>query len=232
MSINNKNISLFSAKLMNRVISNSSIENIIGWNGTSLNPYFLSEKAKFKTLSITLDIICKSHKDLEIIKSNLAKEFTNEVVIKFDDIDFIYRGYLNTNASYKYIFKGNETVDLEFLVIAEKDYVAETVNRVLTKTISNLGVTDSPAIVEITPSIALVDLTIRGLDEDPIIIKNLEANKKIILDGEKSKITVNGANKFKDTDMWSFPRLIPGFNVITVDKNSCDITIKYKPRFL
>jgi len=32
--------------------------------------------------------------------------------------------------------------------------------------------------------------------------------------------------------MWGFPKLIPGENTITVDKDSVDITIKYKPRYV
>lgn len=39
-------------------------------------------------------------------------------------------------------------------------------------------------------------------------------------------------NKYGDTDMWDFPRLNPGTNTITVNKNNCDIKIKYKPRYI
>ena len=68
--------------------------------------------------------------------------------------------------------------------------------------------------------------------DDPIIIINLTANKTVILDGELQKVTVDGVNKYGDTDMWDFPRLKPGANKITVSKNNCDIKIKYKPRFI
>ena len=65
-----------------------------------------------------------------------------------------------------------------------------------------------------------------------ILIKNLTANKTVILDGELQKVTVDGVNKYSDTDMWDFPRLKPGGNKITVNKNNCNIKIKYKPRFI
>ncbi|WP_233429138.1 phage distal tail protein [Clostridium cadaveris] len=110
--------------------------------------------------------------------------------------------------------------------------VTETMNRITSKTINNIGTEDTPAIVEITSSISLVDLIITGLADDPITIKNLTADKKIIINGEDGTVLENGINKFGDTDLWEWPRLKAGSNSITVSKNSCDITIKYKPRYI
>ncbi|MDC4242595.1 phage tail family protein, partial [Clostridium tertium] len=100
------------------------------------------------------------------------------------------------------------------------------------KTINVSGNLETPAILELTPSIDLIDLTINGLDEEAIILKNLKANKKLIVNGEEGTVTVDGVNKYSDTDMWGFPRLKPGANTITVSKNNVDITIKYKPRYI
>ncbi|MGU8157588.1 phage distal tail protein, partial [Clostridium perfringens] len=106
-------------------------------------------------------------------------------------------------------------------------------NRVNTKTINVLGTYKTEAIVEITPSIDLIDLTINGLANDPIIIRNLKQGKKIIIDGKEGTILEEGVNKFKDTeDFWEFPFLMPGNNEIILSKNSCDVTIRYEPRYL
>ena len=110
--------------------------------------------------------------------------------------------------------------------------IIENLNRVNTKTINVLGTYKTNAIVEITPSIDLVDLRLDGLANDPIIIKNLKQGKKIIIDGKEGTVLEEGINKFKDTDLWEFPFLVPGTNTITLSKNSCDVVIKYEPRYL
>ena len=115
-----------------------------------------------------------------------------------------------------------------------KQEVKEEIDRFTSKIIDiNVnGNLTTPAIIEIIPTIDLVDITIEGLADDPIIIKNLTADKKVIVDGELQKVTVDGVNKYGDTDMWDFPRLQPGANTIIVNKNNCDIKIKYKPRYI
>ena len=105
-------------------------------------------------------------------------------------------------------------------------------NRIINKTINAIGNLTTPAIIEITPSVYISDIKLEGLADDPIIITNIDANKTVIIDGELQKVTVDGVNKYSDTDMWDFPRLIPGYNLIKVSRNNCDIKIKYKPRFI
>lgn len=39
-------------------------------------------------------------------------------------------------------------------------------------------------------------------------------------------------NKFPDTDMWEFPNLQPGANIINIDSNVCNVEIKYKPKYM
>lgn len=89
-----------------------------------------------------------------------------------------------------------------------------------------------PVILEITPSADLIDITINGLANDPIIIKNLKQGKKIIINSKEVTVTEDGINKFGDTEFWEFPFLTPGPNTITLSKNSCDVVLKYEPRYL
>lgn len=232
MLINGIDIKNFKTKLMSRNISSSEVEMFNYWGTNSINPLFVKRgKRKFKVLDMTLDILCNNADELETMKSNLINQLESGT-IKFKDIDYYYRGFINEEPSFKYIMKGNEIADIKMLVIAEKDYKAELINRITSKTINIIGNQVTPAIVEIIPSIALVDLTLDGLGEDPIKIKNLVANKKIIINGEDGTVLQEGANKYGDTEMWNFPSLKPGSNTIKVDKSSVDITIKYKPRFI
>lgn len=232
MLVGNIDISVFKARLMSRNISNSEFEIFNYWGNSNLNPIFLKNGSnKFKELTLKLDILCRDANELEIMKSNLINQLEIST-IKFNDIDLCYRGFLSTSPSYTYVMKGNEIAEIKMLVIAEKSEITETMNRVTNKTINVPGNLEAPAIVEITPSIEIIDITLEGLADDPIVIENLSANKTVVLDGELQKVTVDGVNKYGDTDMWDFPRLKPGANTIKVDKSNCDIKIKYKPRYI
>ena len=84
---------------------------------------------------------------------------------------------------------------------------------------------------KLTPSINIIDLVINGLGES-FTIKNLTAGQKVIISGESCTVIQGATNKFLDYDGWDFPKLQPGANTITFSKSSCDITVKYKPRFI
>ncbi|GAA0084584.1 hypothetical protein UT300007_10230 [Clostridium sp. CTA-7] len=232
MLINNIDISKFKAKLLERSIQNSDFEVNSLWLDNSREPFIDKNfNYKFKKLSFKLDLICKDSNELEVIKSNLTKELAT-ATIKFDDIDFYYRGSVTGDISVNYIMQGNETLDINMLVVAESKEIVDYMNGILSKNINNKGNLEIPIVLEITPTIAMIELNIQGLSEFPIIIKNLELNKKVIIDGELSKVTQENINKFKDIDLWEFPRLLPGNNTISLSRNNCNITIKYKERWI
>lgn len=232
MLINNIDIATFKAKLMDRNISNADFEVENDWSNNLLLPFISDKfKYKFKELNITLDVVCNDADELELMKSNLTKQLAIST-IKFDDISYYYRGFMSDKLGITYIMPGNETLAIKMLVVAEKDYVTETMNLTTSKTITVQGNTETLAIVEITPTIDLIDLVLYGFGSDPITINNLTASKKVILDGEAGLVTVDGANKYIDTDFWDFPTLQPGTNTITCSRSTANITIKYKPRWI
>ncbi|WP_411168617.1 phage distal tail protein [Clostridium sp. MB05] len=232
MLINNIDISKFKAKLLERSIQNSNFEVNSIWLDSSREPFIDKNFTyKFKKLSFKLDLICKDSNELEAIKSNLTKELAI-ATIKFDDIDFYYRGSVTGDISVAYIMQGNETLDINMLVVAESKEVIDHMDGLLSKSINIGGNIEIPVLLEIIPTISMQELIIQGLSEKPIIIKNLELNKKVTIDGELSKITQDNINKFKDTDLWEFPRLLPGKNTITLNRNNCNITIRYKERWI
>ncbi|MBU3109337.1 phage distal tail protein [Clostridium gasigenes] len=230
MKINNVDIGNFKAKLLDRNIQSSNFNIQSEWLDNSLTP-IINDKInyKYKTLTFTLDFICINANELEIMKSNLLNNLINST-IKFDDIDCYYKGFISGQPSSKYIMRGNETLEITMLVIAEKAEIVESINKVTSKTIKVQGNINTPCVVEITPSIDIIDITLEGVSEDLIVIRNLKANKTVILDGERQTVSVDGINKFADTDMWEFPRLSPGSNVFKFSRDNCDIKIRYKPR--
>ena len=210
MRINGLDIKKYGAKQLTVDISTSSISNNSEYNINALLPMFLDGNISFKNIDVCL--LFKGNSRDEILEniSNLISKLLGEVTLNLD-------GYTNL---------------FNFIGYEYKEQIIEEVNRVTSKTLNIIGNLITPAIVEVTPTTDLVDIRLEGLANDPIIIKNLTANKKIIIDGELQKVTVDGKNKFKDTDMWEFPRLNPGKNTIKISRSNCDISIKYKPRYI
>lgn len=230
MLINGVNIKSFGAILMNKTIQPATLESIYTWEKQSLLPLLLDQKFKFTLIETQLYVKGSNEED---VKSKIGAIINKakECIIKFDD-DFYYKSFLVNSPIESTLKKETRKIILSFVSYAFKEQVVETMNRITSKTINVSGNLDTPVILEVTPSIDLIDLTINGLDQDPIILKNLKANKKITVNGEDGTVTVDGVNKYGDTDMWGFPKLEPGANTITVDKSSVDINIKYKPRFI
>ncbi|MCS4570161.1 hypothetical protein FZ989_05400 [Clostridium perfringens] len=127
---------------------------------------------------------------------------------------------------------GNEILKVKLLGYCFGNEIIVKIKKEDSKNIKVRGNLKTPAIVEIVPSVDIIDLTINGLANDPIIIKNLHANKKIIINGKEGTVLEEGKNKFEDTDFWEFPFLNTGMNKISLSKNSCDVVVKYEPRYL
>lgn len=232
MDVNGININLYGAIQLGVDIQNYKYKGEYTLLTKSLTPAKLSTNETLKAIKV--DVLFKGNNRDEVL-SNISRFMTllkDEVIINLDGYSNSFKVYLESDSIEKKKSKRKYKLKLEFKGYSMKDEVIENINRINSKTIEMLGTQTTPAIVEITPTIELVDITLEGLADDPIIIINLTANKTVILDGELQKVTVDGVNKYGDTDMWDFPRLKPGANKITVSKNNCDIKIKYKPRFI
>ncbi|HHD2802331.1 TPA: phage tail protein, partial [Clostridium perfringens] len=164
--------------------------------------------------------------------SKFNELFLDEATIKFKNLSNYFKGKIRDSSIEDTELDEWLYLNIEFECKAFGSEIIESLNGVNTKTINVLGTYKTNAIVEITPSISLVDLRLDGLANDPIIIKNLKQGKKIIIDGKEGTVLEEGINKFDDTDLWEFPFLMPGNNEIILSKNSCDVVIKYEPRYL
>ena len=230
MFINGIDIKELGASVSSKLIQPSEI--VIEKNKIKLYSAKVSNKTYYKKMDLKLlfqgdnrDVIYKNI-------SNFTSEISDECKIKFKNLSNEFQCYINNSSIEETGLNEWVYLNLSFDCLEIGSEVITTINRITSKTINVAGNQVTPAIVEITPSIALVDLTITGLDEDFIKIKNITASKKIIINGEDGTVIVDGANKYGDTEMWGFPSLKPGVNTITVDKSSVDITIKYKPRYI
>ena len=232
MDVNGVNINLYGATQLEVDIQNYKYRSEYTLLNNSLNPVKLSTNETLKAIKV--DILFKGNNRDEVL-SNISSFMTllkDEVIINLAGYNNSFKVYLESDSIEKKKSKRKYKLKLEFKGYSMKDEVVENINRINSKTIEVPGTQTIPAIVEITPNVYISDIKLEGLSDDPIIIKNLMSNKTVILDGELQKVTVDGVNKYSDTDMWDFPRLKPGANSIKIDKSNCDIKIKYKPRYI
>lgn len=200
------------------------------WLRNSYRPILSKKKDTYRQEK--LYFLCKGDENsFETLISNFINKL-KECTLKFSDTDFYYDCEYAGGDKLDKINPKTKEIGLTMRVYCKrKSTVSETANRVSSKTINVSGNLETPVIVEITPSINLVDLTITGFGES-FTIKNLTAGQKVVINGEDGTVLQGSANKFADWDGWEFPKLSPGANTMTFSKSSCDITIKYKPRWI
>ncbi len=230
MLINNIDISVFGASVSNKLIQPTTIEIEKIRIKNSFNQ--IDSKKQFKKVSIKLLFEGENRDVINNNISNFMSKLINEVDIKFKNLSHFYHVYIVDHNLEDTDFDEWLYLNIELVGYEYSTQIVETMNRITTKTINVPGNEETPAILEITPSVTIADIVINGLSDEPMTIRILTGGKKVIIDGEKGTVTVDGVNKFNDTDMWEFPRLKPGANTITVSKNNVDINIKYKPRFI
>ncbi|MPQ42841.1 phage distal tail protein [Clostridium tarantellae] len=232
MLINNIDISKFNAKQLIVDIQPSNIILEKEWGKKSLKPIFIDSNIYFKNLKITLYFHGNDRQDILTNISNLISLLKAESTLTLDGYKNKFISFLINSNIEKTIRKDRYKLNLEFDSYEVSDFIEETLNRTTMKTINIKGNLETSCIVEITPIVDIIDIKIEGLSEEPIIIKNLEKNKTLILHGIDGTITVDGINKFYDADLWEFPRLKIGSNNIKVSRNDCNIKIKYKSRYI
>lgn len=202
-------------------------------------PGMEAPKGKFYDVEAEAIIRGTSKKDAELTVSNIISDCMSGT-IELDNMELELQGELK-EAEKEFLTRWNYSLKLIFRAWdkAESEVSITTSNS--GKTIDVEGNQETPCIIELTPSGAITTYTIKGAARDPvtgeaedIVIKNLSAGKTVIIDGEACTVTEDGANKYADTEMWEFPTLVPGSNILTFVSSSvsCSVTIKYKPRYI
>ena len=233
MLINNIDIKNFNSQILEVDIQNSKIiskENINTIN--RLFPTFLKNEVGLNAITVTLLVNSLDKKRYFIDKSNLLKQMLKPFYLYFKDRDLKFYCVLLDQMNKASLKQIRGKLQLQIIGYNVESLEILNLNRIDKKTFNVNGTYTVPVILEITPSADLIDITINGVASDPIIIKKLKQGKKIIIDSKAGTVLEEGINKFDDTDFWEFPFLTPGINTITLSKNSCDVVIKYEPRYL
>lgn len=200
------------------------------WLRNSYKPLIGDKQARYTPLTCYF-LYQGTQNEFETMKSVFIEKL-KECTLRFSDIEFYYDTLYDSEAEIGRVTSTVTEIGLNLYICSKyKTEVTETANRISNKTINVAGNLNTPAIVEITPSINIIDIVVAGLGES-FTVKNLIAGQKVIINGEDCTVLQNGVNKFEDFDGWEFPKLVPGANTITFSQVNCDINIKYKPRYL
>lgn len=231
MQINNIDIATYDATLIERYITNHEIVSVEDWLEGSPSPIFHREYSRYKNITLVVLIETVSDKEAEEQFSKLI-DALRLCTIKFDDMDKLfdckYSGQTEPEKLYNGIWK------VTFEIMAYRTYKPETTLRVINTTsasILNAGTQETECKIEIVHPTFLTQFVITGLSTSPIIIRNLSAGKKYVIDGYKFMYTEDGASDIDNYDSFEFPVLQAGTNNITFNTSTADVTIKYFQKF-
>ena len=233
MLINGININSFNAKQLTVDIQPGQIDNTNTWSRNFLTPFLNYAKTGFSTLELLLLVTGTNREDCLIKANNIIalclKEKANVISLDgYTNNNFI--GTLTSHKIEKSVRKEYYKLTLNFNGYLEGK---ETYTKEITTsgTIVNNSTTKTPCKITLTSTANVASATIK-INSRKIIIKNITANSPIILNGMTGEFTENGANKFKDIDLWELPYLDAGNNTITCNKNYITVKLEYKNRFI
>lgn len=162
--------------------------------------------------------------DSDVNMSNFIKE-CGECVLRIGESEFEYASVLTAfNVKDTGIDFYNE-VELSFSAIKRLPLVTKRFDGG-TAVFENEGNVNSGLLLKITSSIDLAEATVAG-----ITIRNLQHNLPFVIDGLDGSITCNGVNRFLDTDLIEFPKVLAGTNSILFDTNIV-LELSYYPTFI
>lgn len=189
-----------------------------------------SKSNRYTDFEIYVEMLVKaeSKDECEIIMSSIMNDFDSGE-LQLDNMNF----------TYEFDFKSEDRELVKRWLYSYKITLSAYNKKGVSKTVAFSGkektflmegTTKTPVVITIRSDIALTSLTVAGISDDAIIIKSIARNAEVIIDGQNCSVTENGVNILDKTNLWEFPRLLPGSNTITLD-NSCSVTVSYKPYF-
>ena len=190
MLLSGVDISNYGATLLDKDIQTAEVITYQDWLRNAPSFITLGQKEKYK--AITCELAIKGTDDDDILEkiSNLIKQ-AEKCTIQFDDTVFIYDAILKDKSHKEF---GNShkiyTLNIEWASgYAYKPEITETLDHIISKTITVPGNLPTPAVVTITPTIDTISAILTGLTKNPITISNLHANTPVTIDGEKCTVT-------------------------------------------
>lgn len=211
---------------LSQTVKPRNVVTYVEWLAESFLPA-KSKPNRYTDFEICIEMLVKgkSKEECELTMSSIMSDFDSGE-LQLDNMNFTYDFDFKSEdrelvKRWLYSYKINLNAYSKKGILRTVEFTGKE------KTILMEGTAKSPAIVTITPDIALVNLTVTGITDEAITIKDIARNAKVVIDGQNCTITENGQNILDKTDLWEFPRLMPGKNIITLD-NSCSVKVDYR----
>ena len=211
---------------LSQTVKPRNVVTYVDWLAESFLPA-KSKPNRYTDFEICIEMLVKgkSKEECELTMSSIMSDFDSGE-LQLDNMNFTYDFDFKSEdrelvKRWLYSYKINLNAYSKKGLLRTVEFTGKE------KTILMEGTSKSPAIVTITPDIALVNLTVTGITDEAITIKDIARNAKVVIDGQNCTITENGQNILDKTDLWEFPRLMPGKNIITLD-NSCSVKVDYR----
>lgn len=221
----------YGAVLMEKTILPSNVVTYDEWLENAVLPVNLRED-RYEYASITVKLFVEGEGDNgALIKISDIVKCCTRCELGFSDLEFSYPGAVLTTTSQKKVMAGAYEFTMKFQAAAKQD-AQVTVSGQGSVTTENPGNRKGPCTVAVTPELSLGSLTVTGVTEKPIILRNLQANATVVIDGEAGTVKQEGTNKFSDYEAWEFPRILPGENVISVSNEAVTVQVSYRPMYI
>lgn len=239
MTLNGIDIQNYNARLQNFSVSGTSVANNISQNSNVLKmPSLFSSVLGTRKITLTLTFRPNRYGEptrnvsvsdrLELAAENIAL-FEAAVIGRIVEIGlpdgFIYTALIDTIGAPTFDSSGEHDVVYTFSAIRHKPREIKAVSpngKLYCK-----STVSTPFKLSYIPSADLSNFTVMGIK-----IKALPSGSELVIDSERCIITIDGVNKFLDTDCTSFPMLHPGSNTITSSITTAEITVSYTPVFV
>lgn len=239
MSVNNIDISNYSARLLSYSVSGTTLTNNVSANANLVKmPALYSVDYGVRTLTVTLTFSphldgCSSKgtniTDRYAIATDNITRFEAEIIGKAVEISlpdgYIYTSVVTAIAAAAFDGSGEHDVTYTFMAVRHKPTITATVAP--NGKIYCQSTTPCKFKLKVTLPEQSSLLSIMG-----IVVINISANTPLVLDGELGLITLGGVNKFLDSTLIDFPLLYPGTNTISCNNSQADIQVIYTPVYV
>jgi hypothetical protein len=242
MKVNGEDIAAYGARQLTTEMAYGDITNQSEWVQGCRSPIMLGGTVGFKKIKVCVILKGDTRSEIWENGNRLIASLISPAVLQLDGFEHYFCAYLKNASQAERSIKKWHKATLELYGYEFGEEVtgkAQKTSGGRTLTVYNPGTAETPAVIELTPEIGKVSLTISGAvrddatgDDVPITVTNLTKDATIILDGEAGLITEGGANKFQDVDMYDLPSLKPGQNTISHNQADVAMVVRFKPRYL
>lgn len=238
MKINDWDIAEAQARQWNVTIGHVAVKNDSEWVRGSPIPVMQKNTIGFKPLKIVLLVKANGRQEIIGKRSEILAHLLGPVELELDKFNHKFFAILKKHDANEVAINRFHTLTLEFDCYEYGNEIVQNVSGQTELNVNNPGNIVTPARIEIRPKIGIASVTVSGICRSeigldlPVTIRNVEADKVVVLDGDTGLVTQEGQLKAGEVDMWDTPSLLPGTNKISVDTSWVDLTIKFYPRYM